>query len=319
MHWNWLVIALSGVLLVAWPSVAPLAVLASLIPLLRVTWQAWQAAEGTALRPAVLWAAIALGLGLATAGAAACETVASGRPIAGHLSDLSSLATLAALVSVLNARTPGEGAWALLTALLLVVLLIPWLEGPGLGRVGSSLVRLRLRNPWDIFFCLLVFAGVTNFLPTRFGFAAGWLLLGFALEAGGLTGWINSNERRALVWTAFPWTLAAAVETARRLALVNRRMESRCEALWFWFRDHWGVVWGLRTLERFNRSAEAQGWSCRLAWQGLVDQNGRATTAPEAAEAVLAGLLRRFATPVILARSASRADFPSCQSADGSR
>ena len=54
-----------------------------------------------------------------------------------------------ALISVLNARTPGGGAWAILMALLVLVFLIPWLEGAGLRRAPIGLGRLRLDQPVD--------------------------------------------------------------------------------------------------------------------------------------------------------------------------
>ena len=63
--------------------------------------------------------------------------------------------------------------------------------------------------------------------------------------------------RPGCLWSAFPWTLAAAIWTAdgrsRRVPLGVGGLE----AIWFWFRDHWGVVWALRVQERFNRSAES--------------------------------------------------------------
>jgi hypothetical protein len=70
-------------------------------------------------------------------------------------------------------------------------------------------------------------------------------------------------------------------------------------AIWFWFRDHWGVVWALRNQERFNRTAELGGWPIRLTWYGLepvdrLDKN-RQPTVPDEAEPAFRGLLRRFA------------------------
>ena len=46
------------------------------------------------------------------------------------------------------------------------------------------------------------------------------------------------------------------------------------DGLWFWFRDHWGVVWALRNQERFNRTAELAGWPVRLTWYGLAPVDG---------------------------------------------
>ena len=73
------------------------------------------------------------------------------------------------------------------------------------------------------------------------------------------------------------------------------------ERVWFWFRDHWGVVWALRAQERFNRSAESRAWPIRLGWFGVIPAPGLLPESrievPEAAEATLKGLLRRFAEP----------------------
>jgi hypothetical protein len=90
------------------------------------------------------------------------------------------------------------------------VFLIPWLEGPGLRRVVSGTGPLRLDSPWTLFYALLVLAGVTNYLPTRYALAAVVLGLGFGLEYVGLTRDITSPARRAMLWSALPWCLAAS-------------------------------------------------------------------------------------------------------------
>src|SRR5207244_2371533 len=82
------------------------------------------------------------------------------------------------------------------------------LGGPGRGRAPEGPGRLRLDSPWTIFYGLLVLAGVTNYLPTRFGLAAAWLGLGFLVEYVGLTRAGGSAEARAAIWAAVPWTLA---------------------------------------------------------------------------------------------------------------
>ena len=71
-------------------------------------WSGPGGERGTALGAAVIWAGLAVGLGLVSQVVAWSEPLASGRPLAGHWTYLSALATLAALISVLNARTPGR-------------------------------------------------------------------------------------------------------------------------------------------------------------------------------------------------------------------
>ena len=138
-----------------------------------VPWMAaWRGARGTD-SAAVTWAGLALLIGLISQGVAGTESLHSGRPMAGHLVYLMVLASFAALISVLNARWPGGGAWAILMALLVLVFLIPWLEGPGWARKAQGLSRLRLDAPWSLFYVLVVIAGVTNYLPTRYGLSGG--------------------------------------------------------------------------------------------------------------------------------------------------
>jgi hypothetical protein len=301
-----LVLLLGALTLAARPEQAPVMILIGLATTVGPLLRAWRGARGTALGAAVVWAALAVGLGLLSQVLAWSEPLASGRPMAGHWVYISALATLAALVSVLNARTPGGGAWALLMTLLVLVFLIPWLEGPGLARRAQGLERLRLDAPWTIFYWLLVIAGVTNFVPTRYGPAAAWLGVGFLVEYLGLTN-LQVRRQAGMLWSVFPWTLAAALWTADGRSRRVPPARSGLEATWLWFRDHWGVVWALRVQERFNRSAETLRWPIRLGWYGVVPapgvEAGEAPAIPAAAEATFVSLLRRFADPARVAEA----------------
>jgi hypothetical protein len=121
--------------------------------------------------------------------------------------------------------------------------------------------------------------------------------VGFVLEYVALTQPTLARATKAALWSAVPWTLATAVATADWRARAIPSASSRLEAIWFWFRDHWGVVWALRVLERFNRAAEAQRWPIRLTWHGVVATADGAPAVPSGAEATLKTLLRRFAEP----------------------
>lgn len=295
------VLVLGGLALVFEPGWAPgivgLGVATTLIPLAT----AWRAAAGTALRPAVTWAGLALLIGLISQVAAWTEPLESGRPMTGHLVYLSVLSAIAALVSVLNARRPGGGAWAILMALLVLVFLIPWLEGPGWARKAHGLSRLRLDAPWSLFYVVVVVAGVTNYLPTRYGLAALWLGLGFGCEYLALTRTELRVSHGARLWSVFPWVLAVSAWTAWWRIDRGSRARVGLDATWLWFRDHWGVVWALRLQERFNRTAESLGWPLRLGWYGAMPARGTTEGEPgpvaAAAETTLFSLLRRFADP----------------------
>jgi hypothetical protein len=326
---------LAAVMIGVQPDQAPSWLALALVTTARPWWDAWRSTGGTALRPALLWGALAIVAAIAAQAVGWSEPIAGGRPGAGRLTYLSTLAALAALGSVLNARAPGGRVWAGLMAILVVVFLIPWLEGPWRVRRAGGLTLLHLDAPWTIFYGLLVLVGVTNYLPTRFGAAAGWLTLGFVLEYLGLTRDDWPPSRRALLWAWSSWSLAASVWTAHRGGRRAPAARTRVERLWFWFRDLWGVVWALRILERFNRTAELKGWPVRLGWFGLepagpsavagpVPAGGSAAVVvvedPPEAEAAFRGLIRRFAQPDrIDAILTSPGAASSCQPSGGAR
>ena len=271
----------------------------------------WRASRGTALRPAVAWATAGLVLGMAAELIAIAEPPQGGRPWSGHLTYLACLTAVASLITVLNARRPGGGAWAFLMGMLVLVFLIPWLEGAGPSGRGGALVRLRLEMPWSLFFGLLVATGTTNFLPTRHGLAALVAAAALGIELAALMSPDWPESRLALVWSVVPWLLSVAVWVAEASSRRPRVSSSGLERLWSWFRDHWGVVWALRIEERFNRSAEAAGWPIRIAWHGVVRaETGQAASPldiPEGAEETLRGLIRRFADPERLDQASGHA------------
>jgi hypothetical protein len=304
-----IVLLAAGVALLIAPEGAPLGVAAALAMALLPLMRAWRGARDTALRSAVVWGFASITVGVIAQVCAALEPLEVGRPAAGHLQYVSVLAALAGLISVLNARSPGSGAWAILMGLLVLVLLIPWLESFLLLRNAAGLGRLRLVAPWSLFYGLLVVAGVTNYLPTRYGPAALVLAAGFGLEYLALAHTEWNPARRGDAWPLVAWfqALAAALADGR----ARRRAEARngLEAVWLWFRDHWGVVWALRIQERFNRAAEAAAWPIRLSWYGVVPVSASAgAEIPEEAATTLLGLLRRFATAERLAAEAEPHD-----------
>jgi hypothetical protein len=313
-------LVVSGLAIVVTPRIAPAAVLAVVATAFAPLLAAWSASRGTALRAAVLWGMAAAAAAIVSQALACLEPLETGRPLAGHATYVASLAMLAALISVLNARTPGGGAWAILMGLLILVFLIPWLEGPSLARKAQGLAKLRLEFPWSAFYTVVVVAGVTNYLPTRYGRAAAWLGLGFGVELLGLTQNALRLSRGGALWSVFPWTLAAAAWSAFFIANRSPARRGDLNSTWLWFRDHWGVVWALRVLERFNRSAERARWPVRLGWYGVAPSEPRdpSTEAqvPPAALATFHGLLRRFAEPARLAETGASDVASSCQRSD---
>jgi hypothetical protein len=311
-------LAISGLTVLFDPAGAPLLVALAFMGSVWPWLLAWRAAKGTTLRGALVWAALAIVLGMLTQVQAWREAVDSGRPWAGRGTYLMVLMVLAALVSVLGARNPGSGAWAILMALLVVVFLIPWLEASAKVRRGGGPAELQLGSPWTIFYGLLVLAGVTNYLPTRYGPAACAIGAGLIVEYLGLTRTSWAAATRAATWPALAWCLALAVWLAFWCAGKPETERNNIDRLWFWFRDHWGVVWALRLSERFNRTAELSSWPVRLSWFGLARVSASSPevspTQLDQAEATLRSLIRRFATSDRLSELLASHKGETCQS-----
>ncbi len=257
-----------------WQILATWSLAAALALALRNLVLANRKLTGTALRPATVWAMAAI----------VCAAVAivfadfevSGRPRQAFFVHLAFLTTLAALVSVLGARKPGESAWAILCGLFLVIGLLPMLEGIGLAKRFDTLDRLRLESPWSYFFVLVIVAGAGNYLPTRFGLPA--LILGAGLGCHLRLLWTPEGraEWRGDFWFVLPWALAASIAIGARFARASRKYDPPFAFQRFWipFRDAWGAAWALRVLERVNQTAARNGWPERLTWFGLVDTTG---------------------------------------------
>jgi hypothetical protein len=294
-----LLLAFSALAIVIDPARAPLACIVVLLVSARPLLRAWRAVRGTALQPALVWAMLALALAVAGQAVALIEPVALGRPFTERITYVFVLALLAALGSVLNARTPGGKTWAGLMMVLVIVFLIPWLEDQTRLRRATALHPLHLDAPWSIFYGLLVVVAVTNYLPTRYALAAAALAALFILEYLAISplGW--PSARRAVVWSWLGWILALAIWLATWNARRVPEARSSCERLWFWFRDNWGVVWALRVLERFNHAALVSKWPVRLTWFGLTTlsphESAGPPPSPEETEAVFRNLMVRFA------------------------
>ena len=263
--------------------------------------RAWQALAGTSLRPAVVWAVLAILL--ASAGQWLADDSRPGHQREALLTHLAFLATLASLVSVLGARKPGEHAWALLCGIFIGIGLLPLLEGMALSRKFDILDRLRLDSPWTWFLALVVFAGVSNYLPTRHFKSSVALGLGLVWHLWLIWKPTGRGEWRGDHWWILPWCMALTVLMAgTRLTAKKPVRPDSFHALWLPFRDAWGAAWALRVLERFNQAAVKNAWPVRLQWFGLypaasADQDAADSFDKAQAEATLTVFIRRFGDP----------------------
>ena len=279
-------------------------------PCSAVAWpwrDGWKATRGTALRPALVWAALAIAAAVAAQAVGWGEPIDGGRPGAGRLTYLSTLAGAGGAglgAQCAGPRRPrlgrpdGDPRPGLPDPLAGGAVARP--EAPGADpppprRPLDDLLRAPGRRRASRTTC-----------PRRFGAAAVWLALGFAAEYLGLTRDDWPASRRADLWAWSSWALAVAgvVGVAGRrpcpvgphrpraaLVLVPRPLGGRLGAA------HPGAVQPDRRARRAGPSAWAGSGSSRPGPRRPAAVESPAVADPPEAEAAFRGLIRRFAQP----------------------
>ena len=194
-------------------------------------------------------------------------------------------------VAVLGARRPGVGAWNFVVAGLLAVMLLPLAEGLAVG--GS----LHLEGPRLLFLFSTLAVMVLNYLPTCLGAASMCLGIGGLLQLLTLVGPAALSEQLRDLDTWQMILVPAAVLLGHYAVRFRRPPHSECDAIWLDFRDRFGLLWGQRMREQFNRAAANAGWPVYLRWQGLRLARGAPLPAPELQDEIvraLRALLQRF-------------------------
>ena len=149
----------------------------------------------------------------------------------------------------------------------------------------------------SLFYALLVIAGVTNYLPTRYGPAALCLAVAFLLEYLGSSKWSDWTPGCCPGLVGHP-VAAGGGSLGRRSAFApSHPRRERPRRIWFGsVGDHWGVVW--QAASRNDSTACSVGPVAAVA--DLV--RGRPfpypdVAIPEGAVATLRSLIHRFAAP----------------------
>jgi hypothetical protein len=242
-----------------------LLLLAGVYPL----WRAWRANRCTSLAHAVGWA------GLAWAAWVAVPLLNGSGGFLGVGRYVALCLTATVTVAVLGAQRPRVGAWNFVLVGLLAVMLLPLAERLFAGNSSLDLIRV-------VFLCATLAVGVLNYLPTRLGPAALLVAGGCAWEVTVLLapetpagpGWLLLAGAPWVGWIGWSWRPPDI---------------STFDAVWRDFRDRFGLVWGQRLREQFNRAAANAGWPVYVSWGGLRGAGDEA-----AALATLTAMLKRF-------------------------
>jgi hypothetical protein len=187
-------------------------------------------------------------------------------------------ATGCAGVSVFGARRPGAAAWNFVVLGLLIVLLLPLAEAAAVD------APFQLGMFRTAFLAVLIGTTVTNYLPTRLGPAAVLVGLGAGWQLARMAGNPPPADVAVVSVGLAPWVGFWEWAAGRRRSAA----EAPSDRLWRAFRDRYGLVWGLRLRDQFDRAAANAGLPCELRWTGLRGDAGAA------AQELLESLMRRF-------------------------
>lgn len=253
--------------------------------------QAWRTLRHTSLVHALVWAATAW---LAWGTVALLDQIVSDSMMTAARYTALCLVGCAG-VAVLGARRPGVAAWDFVVLGLLAVLVLFLAEGAVVGG------ELQLGPVRITFLGLTLAIGIANYLPTRMALAAillglgcGWELWELVQRAGGAAA---SGFARAYA----DLTILCVPPAAAVCGLRVRKTGTDADRLWRSFRDSFGVIWGLRLREQFDRAAVNAGLPLELGWDGLRPATGEEPDAhgSDAALAILRALLKRFGPPPV--------------------
>jgi hypothetical protein len=196
--------------------------------------------------------------------------------------------TACAGMAVLGARRPTVNAWNFVVFGLLAVLLLPLAQG--LGNLRHSLLQAG-------FLASTLAVGVLNYLPTRLAPAALCVAAGCAVDILRLADAPGLNPVLDQLMPAGELLLAASPWAAYTVIRWRTPPLSEFDRIWLDFRDRFGLLWGQRLREQFNRAAANAGWPVYLRWQGLRLTQGASLPGPAAQDQILdtlRALLKRF-------------------------
>lgn len=239
--------------------------------------QALRANRSTTLRQSLLWALVAWSAWIGVAWSRVLRPEAEGTVAAYGALCLTGCAG----VAVLGARRPGVSAWNFVVVGLLAVLLLPILNGQG---------ALRLEAAQELFLIATLVVSLVNYLPTRLALGVVLAAAGCGGEMARLRGWRLPAEMPWLslvLLAAAPWSAWAGLARRRSAATAFDR-------LWLAYRDRFGLVWGQRMREQFNRAAHHAGWPVVLHWRGLYPTAEHPSPQRDQLLAMLGAVLKRF-------------------------
>lgn len=238
------------------------------------------ALTGTTLTIPWVWSVVAL-LAMACLNLAHLPMLGIGIARLSHLRYAVAVLSFMPLMAVLGASRPRDRGWHVVTFGLLAILLLPsaenWLYRPG--------QRLMIEGARAWFLMILVGLGPVNYGATRHRASSLAVALAQVMLLENLLPW-PASLKGWIVWGHFGAGCAsllvlAAIWLARRPSSpASSKSEMPLERVWHDFRDAYGMLWGLRVVERMGASARMYHWPVSLHWSGFSPTGEPGSDAP---------------------------------------
>lgn len=184
---------------------------------------------------------------------------------------------------MLGGRRPHLTAWNFVVLGLLAVMVLPLVEKTFIGTQSLDWLRIT-------FLAITLGVSVLNYLPTRFGPSAFLAGIGCAAEMIAIAAPVPLP--RGMESDVLRSCLLAA--PALGLVCLFPAATNDLDRTWRDFRDAWGLVWGERVREQFNRSAANAALPVHLTWFGVKYTRPIDATLQAAVRDTLRALLSRF-------------------------
>lgn len=171
------------------------------------------------------------------------------------------------LMAVLGAKRPQNVGWQLIVGTLWIVMILPVVETMLLWSGGT--LDIGAMRSWML--VVLMGVGLSNYALTKFGMAVAIATLGQGVMLAPHLPLVRSASYPSYTmgFACIVFALGFAWYQSRRVR-VGVRGWSR---VWCDFRDAFGLVWGLRVMERVNSAARLSGWKTELTWHGFAGEN----------------------------------------------
>jgi hypothetical protein len=202
-------------------------------------------------------------------------------------------------VSLLGAKRPQNRPWQLIVFSLWGILALPAVQNLILHPSDPPSVHVL----WRWFYVALIFIGPFNYLATLFAPAGILAAIGQAMLLWqflpGVAAETSEAPTLGILVTAGSILCAAVLGSRRRRRLTRHGKAEGWNRVWLDFRDSYGVIWGVRVMERIESLLQSSNSPAWLEWWSgfeapSVTSDLELRQAITANEPGLRNLLRRF-------------------------